>query len=435
MSGAVFTCVFLVSFFADGKASDVNPSTPVRRPGLSSRQVQNAPRSAWDWVRDPRSAVLFVLVSAAVIGGGRKLIKTLEARKIADRLAEDDVTVDEIARAGVLGREALLELFRLLGTAEGSERRFAAGRAIAALWRRDELIGEEEKALVRRGYVVDWKARRRYPRGLTVPVSIGVDFGVPFLREEPSEVCASDLAWSYRVIGTERASLEEFTPWHNGPGRAQFAINPSDFSTNGPHRLVFQAKVSTAREGSDGSTRKGLTDPWEIELPHVPFSFELDPLLEVNALLTLPDEARSALFAQAISFVDVPKEDDTVPTKFAAINDEFLLREPPQLAIRTPLPCDLAHDVSVEIDGITQHLDCGVLLVSGQGTATQKDVVHFPLTFRSQLPTGAIERPGEMRIRVRLTPNAERGWADPDIRSIWPEPIVTEWHTVKVVRR
>ena len=38
-------------------------------------------------------------------------------------------------------------------------------------------------------------------------------------------------------------------------------------------------------------------------------------------------------------------------------------------------------------------------------------------------------------MRAILEANADRGWADPKIRSIWPEPIVTNWVEVTVVRR
>jgi hypothetical protein len=37
-------------------------------------------------------------------------------------------------------------------------------------------------------------------------------------------------------------------------------------------------------------------------------------------------------------------------------------------------------------------------------------------------------------VRALLTADADKGWADPDIRSIWPEPIVTDWIEVEVVR-
>ena len=76
--------------------------------------------------------------------------------------------------------------------------------------------------------------------------------------------------------------FEEFSAWTAGNGRVAYAIFPGDFETNGPHRLVLQTRVRTT----------GLTDSWAIDLPHVPFNFEFDPILRLDAILTLPDATR-----------------------------------------------------------------------------------------------------------------------------------------------
>ncbi len=78
-----------------------------------------------------------------------------------------------------------------------------------------------------------------------------------------------------------------------------FSIVPDDFPTNGPHRLVLQTRVRTA----------GLLTPWEIELPHVPFTFEFDPLLRPDAILTLPDAERDATIGRAIRLRSVAPEE------------------------------------------------------------------------------------------------------------------------------
>jgi hypothetical protein len=366
---------------------------------------------------------LLALGSVLVLGGGRKWLKTLRGRRAAARLNDLDVTPDEISEAAEYGREGLIDLFRLLGTDTAPARRAAAGRAIAALWKRDDLIAEEEKALVRRGYLVDWKARRRYPRGLVVPVPIRVEFGVPFLRDVAGEVGPNNLAWSYRIMGAERASLEEFSPWTRGAGVAQFEINPTDFATNGPHRLIFQARVKT----------EAVTDPWELELPHVPFSFELDSILDVDALLTLPDETRGAIVGDAVTLAATDAADET--SRFVPLTESLLLRDPPVLLVRTPLPCDLAHTVHVEFEGVAGAFDAGSIVVSGQGAGASAKVVTHPLMIDQKLPTGAIERPGEIRFRAILTADPQRGWADPEIRSIWPGTITTEWAVARIVRR
>ena len=68
----------------------------------------------------------------------------------------------------------------------------------------------------------------------------------------------------------------------------------------------------------------------------------------------------------------------------------------------------------------------GCLLVSGQGLprqhSTQGEAVirRFELGPVVPLPAGLIERPGPRRMRIWLEAALDSGWADPDIRSIWP---------------
>jgi len=61
--------------------------------------------------------------------------------------------------------------------------------------------------------------------------------------------------------------------------------------------------------------------------------------------------------------------------------------------------------------------------------------VYVPIGPVAGLPTGAIDRPGEVRLRLHLAADPDLGWADPDIRSIWPEPLTTNWAPARVVRR
>ena len=344
----------------------------------------------------------------------------MRGRRLVARLAEPDVTPEEIAEGAGHGREALIDLFRLLGTSTDIALRQAAGRAIAAIWKGDNLVAEEERALVLRGFQADWKARRRYPRGLTAPIPIRVEFGVPFLRDVEGEVGPGDLAWSYRIGGAQRASLEEFTAWRKGPSAASFTINPEDFAANGPHRLVLQARVSTS----------GLSDAWELDLPHIPFSFELDPLLDVDALLTMPDETRGAQMARSIALRAGAESGVFVP-----VGPEILLRDPPAIVVTTPMPADLAHRVEVEFEGHPGRLPAGLVVVSGQGAGASTGEVVVPLDLPSRTADALFERPGEVRLRAILTADPQRGWADPDVRSIWPGTITTEWTTARLVRR
>ncbi len=87
------------------------------------------------------------------------------ARRAIARLASPTVTSEEIELVADHGRAGVWELLRIFSESGSSpEQQAAAGRALARLWRRDELVAEEEQAIVRRGFTVTWKARRRYPR-------------------------------------------------------------------------------------------------------------------------------------------------------------------------------------------------------------------------------------------------------------------------------
>jgi hypothetical protein len=78
------------------------------------------------------------------------------------------------------------------------------------------------------------------------------------------------------------------------------------------------------------------------------------------------------------------------------------------------------------------------VILSGQGqrTAGAAQTRFFELgSVLHPAPDLGIERPGTYRLRAVLEPDADRGWGDPEIRSIWPEAIVTDWLEVEVVRR
>ena len=213
-------------------------------------------------------------------------------------------------------------------------------------------------------------------------------------------------------------------PWSRLP------IFPGDFETNGPHRLVLQVRIRTA----------GLTDSWELEPPHEPFSFEFDPILRLDAILTLPDATRDESVARAIRLEPNAAANGEAST-YLSLGNEWTLRNPPRLAVQVPLSCDLAHKISLEFEGIAGQFPGGRLLLSGQGT-----VRHSPrdeeITVRRcdlgpipPLPPTTIERSGPCRMRIALEPDPDGGWADPDIRSIWPGRTQTDWVVVEIVRR
>src|SRR5438045_832825 len=84
----------------------------VRRPRGAA-----APRGWGGWLGEPRSAVLIVL-ALVMLGGARRLLRGWRARGAVAQLGEPDVTAEAIEAAAAHGRAGLMDLFRLLGTAE-----------------------------------------------------------------------------------------------------------------------------------------------------------------------------------------------------------------------------------------------------------------------------------------------------------------------------
>jgi hypothetical protein len=334
--------------------------------------------------------------------------------------------VEDIEAASDHGRAPLMDLFRILTTGETEPLRQAAGRTLAFLWAQDNLIIEEEKALILRGFAANWRARRRYPRQIRASIPIVISYGVPFLNQGSQGVGAENLEWSHRILGTRRATHESFTPWKAGAARAEIDLIPGDFDTNGPHRLVLHPRVRT----------RGLTDAWELDLPQIPFHIEFDPALTPDALFTLADAAREESIAQAVRLGAI-EPNESWPGEYLALNDEFAFRDAPALLVRTPLPCDLAHSLEIEIDGVAGRFEAGAVVLSGQGSAREEgpEFRTFPLGPIGAVPRDAIDRPGSRRVRAILKADPDRGWGDPDIRSIWPGTLETDWVNVEVVRR
>jgi hypothetical protein len=411
---------------------DEQPALPDgggRAPGHTSSR-RGALGEGRSWLTEPRTAVLLVLGAVVFIGGGRRLLMAWASRKAVARLTEPDVTPEEIEQAARFGRAGLYELFRIMGEAPAPAQREAAWRALASLWAGDQLIAEEEKALVRRGFTALWHARRRYPRAIRAEIPIRVTYGIGPLGAAEAGITQANLEWSHRITGARRAGLEEPSAWTAGSGLAEFSIVPSDFEGNGPHRVVLQPRVRT----------KGLTESWELDLPHMPFGFEFDPRLEVNSLLALPDEPRGETMARSIR-LEVPTLSNDSPARFLPLNEQMTVRNPPCIEVATPLPCDLAHNVFLEIEGVAGRHAAGTVLLGGQGSdrptgaRTPAASQSFPLAPIAPLSADAIDRPGKRRLRVILEPDADRGWTDPAIRSIWPGTIETDWVAVEIMRR
>ncbi|MFO0956365.1 MAG: hypothetical protein U0800_02730 [Isosphaeraceae bacterium] len=408
----------------------------------TARKVQPPPRSAWS---NPRNVVPLAFVGLLLAAGGRKLYEHWRARLAVLRLEDSGVTPEEILVAASFGRAGLTEFFRLLAEGKTPEVRKAAGRALGLLWKRDDLVAEEEKQVATRGFEVHWTARRRYPRAMGRSIPITVRYGLLFLTPSGDGLGPDDLEWSARITETQRASLEAFTPWAKGEGRLDFAIEPDDFDGTGPHRLVLQARVRPRHEAGEAVPPGGLaklTKPspaklenqpaWEQDLPHIPFTFELDPLLQPSALLASADSVREEAIRRAVRLEDAPEGTD--PPAWLPINEDLVIRNPPALTIHAPIPCDLAHSARAEVEGVAGSIPLRAIVVDGQPGEAR--AWRFPLEPSHQpadRPT--LDRPGNYRFRVVLTPDAELGWASPEVRSVWPQPIVTDWIDVRVIRR
>jgi hypothetical protein len=117
------------------------------------------------------------------------------------------------------------------------------------------------------------------------------------------------------------------------------------------------------------------------------------------------------------------------------------IRNPPRVVLATPLPCDLAHHLFLEIDGVIGRFQAGRIIFSGQGTSRSQDAGQSPGPARFDLgpmepvPGEVLDRPGVRRLRVILEADPDLGWTNPEVRSIWPGTIETGWVEVELMRR
>lgn len=375
-------------------------------------------RRPLDGVSTAPNFLFWAVVVLMIFGIAWKAFKAIMASRALQRLEGDKPDLEAIRDAATHGRTAIHELFRLLATGKDESVRHEAGRALASLWRADELVAEEEQALVTRAFEANWVARRKYPRDLHRPIPFVVTFRIPCLDQDDGMSLNESLEWSSRVLGTDRASLEHFDKWQVGGGSRTFEIDPHDLIQNGPHRLIIDVKVRTV----------GLTMDWEHALPQVPFLFEFDPVLRPESLLASEDDERARRFASAVQFVVEEGESENV--EFMPLDAQFAIRGTPRLLVTGPLPCDLAHAISLEIEGVEGQLEAGGIVMT-----REKHVSSEKLVPSGEWSAVALDRPGTMRMRAVLPPDTHRGWSDPSVRSIWPGTIRTEWVEVRVVRR
>lgn len=395
-----------------------NPSTPVRKP-LSRNTIRTEKPFS-----DPRRWVFIAVVAFLALGGGRKWLAGRRGLRMADRLAANQATPDEIRSSHQFGRAVVRDLFQVMAEGPSTQHRLAAIEALVRLWQADELIAEEEKAIVTRSMVADWQIRRKYPRGLTGPIEITATFGMPQLTDvKLNEWFARHLRWQYRISGTRRVTDDA---WQAAPiafPRCSIEIMPDDFPDDGPHRLLLHLRVAT----------DSLTDNWQIDLPAQTTSFEWDDHLQPNALATLPDSHRASQWAAAIGFI-APAAVEAAPV-FLKLNEQFAIRNPPMPALKRPLPCDLAHRVVIELDQSSGRWHAGQWLEAAHTHNTQAQAwTTWPAEAACATPPATPLHGGTYRMRVVLEPTPARGWSDPHIRSVWPEAITSDWVEVQLVR-
>lgn len=407
-----------------------NPSTPVRRPGGRERSEA----SKVSPFADPRRWLFLAVVGFLVIGGGRKWLHGRKGRALADKLADGSATVEETRDAYQYGRIVVQDLFRVLTEGTTPDRRQAALSALVRLWKADELIPEEEKAIVTRAFVTNWQLRRKYPRGLTGPLSIRVDYRLPETGvQELDDWLREHLEWSHRVTGTRRASDDQWRKLGSPTPGAGFEIMPADFPEDGPHRLILHPRVNV----------QGLTDNWQLDLPAQTTSFEWDDHLQSGALKGMPDAIRASQWREMFGIWDTHgSETDAVHT---AIDERFALSFPPEPMIsflrpgmaHAALPCDLAHQVFLEFESVDGRWYLGDWILAANSAACQGESAFFrtPETFRRASNAPRLERAGKYRGRFVLESCPELGWSDPAIRSVWPETLTTDWFEIEVVRR
>ena len=408
------------------RADEAKPNEPMAQPSPRKVSAKNpgspsanngTPRP---WYTQPRGYVWLVLLLALAAGGGRKLLQSIRARRLVRRLGEGELDQADILAAADHGRLALPELFELLEVGRPDSIRRAAGQALMRLWSADELIAEEEKAVTTRLFNVHWHARRRYPGKLQTPIHFNVAFGLLGLEAEGAGLQPHQLEWSWRIRGAARVSLEQFTPWQAVQNPIRFEIDSVDLQGSTEKSIAFQARVRTA----------GLTSRWELDLPQVPFRFELDDRLEVSAILTTPDAQTEELIKNGVQLELLSTSEESGNSSYIPIDPSLAIAG--ELALNLEqLPADLAHQAILEFENLDLSLSAGAIVkLSGMadGPARKRVPVQLKPVERTTV------QPGTYRVRLILSPNPDLGWAHADVRAVWPQRIETDWQQVHVVR-
>ncbi len=390
-----------------------------RQPRSRNSPTRAQSKSWLHWLFQPRTLVFAILVFGLLLGGGARLRRAIAARRAARRLSDGEVAPDEIEAAAQHGRAALPELMDLLGPGVDATRRMAAARALSRLWAADQLVAEEEQAVVARGHDVHWRARRVYPRALTGNVLVRIEVVIPVIEDtmNPS-VKSANLELSARLRGARRLAYESPSPWQPSTGPLAFDLNPADFPGRGPHLLELHSAIRT----------RDLSSLWQFELPTSSFRIEFDDHLRVDAIFTLHDADREALIQNAVS-LDCTGAPANEP--YHLLDETLALARPLVLGIGAPLPCDMVHQVELEFEGHAS-LPCGTFeWVTSDSRSAPASMPLTPVPSKTRLPLPT----GWHKVRAILTPDAHQAWINPDTRALWPGRVVTNWVDLEILRR
>lgn len=426
-----FLLVVLSSVNAQDNPSEVvdrsgaNPSTPVRRPSQSRNSSPSSPMA------DPRRWMFISVVAFLMFGGGRKWLKSIHGRRLADKIAHGTANPDEILGSYRYGRVVVQDLFEALTGGASDEIRHSAFEALVRLWQADELIAEEEKAIVTRSFQIKWNHRRKYPVSLNGTFDISATYGLFELKDSELQRWLSDHSrWSYRIQGTRRAVDEQWKQNLCDPPFALTEINSRDFPENTVHRIALFVRFRTFNQTSN----------WEIELPSQPTSFEWDLNLELNALLAPIVESELDVFTNAMNWqpASLPGPGQEGP-RLVQISPGFAIHNPPETVISSPLPRDLSHAVFIELQGVTGLIPAGEWLIACRKSSenlfqSYRSGSHWDVSPDSYIDDQLIGHAGRFQMRLVLKPIAHRGWANPEIRSVFNSKISFPWVEIEIVR-
>lgn len=398
-----------------------NPSTPVRKPG-QRREIQ--PQSP---IGDPRRWVFIAVVAFLLLGGARKWLAASRGRKMADRIADGHASLDEIRQAARHGRTVLPDLLATLADGKSEDLKSAALQSLVELWRADELIAEEEKAIITRAFQIIWKQRRKYPRDYDGKFQIHALMCLPKIHDESCRNWLSQhLRWETRVTGTRKATDDQWRVIPHSEMQLQIHIESRDFPEDCVHRVMFFTRVSTNE----------LTSNWTLDLPGQATTFEWDQHLKSGALKADFDEKEATIMQEALAW-ERNAEPDTMQPQLVAISSGFAIHRPPLAILTVPLPRDIAHEAVLEIEEVSSNIKLKSYVIASRGSVTtpHKQRKVIPLEIAGLIDDSAISRAGKYRARINLQPKSEMGWADPEIRSVWPGPLASPWVEIEIVRR